>query len=97
VSAALNYALVCQRFGVGTPQCPESGLRYWAEYTRARSPQGYETYFAPLLAQLEPTAPTPAAATAVEPGPRWFVEAALARLQQTVPSARHVFVPYPHL
>lgn len=51
--AAITFALNCQRYGVETPQCPRTSLEAWAAYTQRRAPQHYDTYYAPLISQLQ--------------------------------------------
>lgn len=78
MSAALTFAVNCQRYGVETPQCTRSALEYWAAYTKARNQSMYETYYAPLLAQLRGTPAQPTTAAAAEPGASFATESLLA-------------------
>lgn len=80
MSAALNFALNCQRYGISTPQCPDASLRYWASYTKQRSPTGYDTYYAPLMAQLDPAPAPPTLQASPEAGLQWWIDSVASRL-----------------
>lgn len=86
MSSSLNFARNCQRYGVATPQCPAASLRSWGDYTKRRNPTMYETYYAPLLAQLDPAPTSPASIVTPEAGPSFIAEAQRAVLEQLLRS-----------
>lgn len=82
MSAALNFAVNCDTYGIGTPQCPEASLRWWANYTLTRSKALYDARYVPLLAKLDPVPVAETSPVAPEAGLRWYANAVLASEDQ---------------